>query len=57
VRAESNDSLHIRGERVYVRQLADLNGTPVERKPHAFLKAAKVLRDTRLAARRGRYGR
>jgi hypothetical protein len=49
VRADSYDGQHFRGEKVYTRQVADRQGTPVEREPQAFLKAAKVLSDTRLA--------
>ncbi len=49
VRADSYDGQHFREERVYARKVADQQGAPIEREPQAFLKAARVLSDTRLA--------
>ena len=37
-------------ERVYARRVADRNGAAIEREHFAFVKAAKVVSDTRLAA-------
>lgn len=48
VRADSPTG-HFREERVYARQVADQSGKPIEREHLAFIKAAKVLSDTRLA--------
>ena len=38
-----------REERVYTRRIADAQGKPIQREDHAFLKAAKVVADSRLA--------
>jgi len=37
------------GRRAYTRTLADANGVPIDKEYVAFLKAAKVVSDTRLA--------
>ncbi len=50
VRADSGAGQHFREERIYARQVADQAGKPVTREHVAFLKAAKLLSDTRLAA-------
>lgn len=49
VRADSNSGLHSREERVYARKVADQQGAPIASEAAAFLKAARVLSDTRLA--------
>jgi len=49
LRADSAGGQHFREERVYARQVADQHGTPLMREHFAFLKAAKVLSDSRLA--------
>ncbi len=49
LRADSYDGKHFREERVYRRAVADQQGTPVNREHVAFVKAAKVISDTRLA--------
>jgi len=49
VRADSYSGQHFREERTYRRTVADQQGKPVEREYLAFLKASKVLSDTRLA--------
>jgi len=50
VRAEPYGGLHFSEERIYTRVVADQNGVPLQREHFAFLKGAKVLSDTRLAA-------
>ena len=40
---------HFREERVYTRKVADAHGTVLQREHFAFLKAEKVISDTRLA--------
>ncbi len=49
VRADSYGGQHFREERVYMRQVADKDGSALMREDFAFLKGAKVLSDTRLA--------
>ena len=49
LRADSYDGRHLRQERVYQRTVADQHGTVLNREYLAFLKAAKVVSDTRLA--------
>ena len=49
VRADAYNGKHLRDERVYRRVVADAQGKEIEREHIAFLKAAKVLSDTRLA--------
>jgi hypothetical protein len=49
VRADTYDGRHFRQERVYTRRVADQQGVEVTREHVAFLKAARVLSDTRLA--------
>lgn len=48
VRADTYAGKHLRQERVYRRAVADAQGKEIEREHLAFLKAAKVLFDTRL---------
>ena len=48
VQADSYAGHHFKEERVYMRRVADQHGTPLEREHFAFLKAAKVIDDTRL---------
>jgi hypothetical protein len=49
VRADAFTGQHFREERVYRRSVADQNGVPIEQEHLAFMSAAKVLKDTRLA--------
>ncbi len=49
VRADAYNGKHLRQERAYRRVVADVQGKEIEREHLAFLKAAKVLTDTRLA--------
>ncbi len=49
VRADSYAGQHFREERTYARTVADSQGTVLRREHVAFLKAAKVVSDTRLA--------
>ena len=49
VRADSSGGQHFREERVYARRVADQHGTVLMREHFAFLKAAKLVSDTRLA--------
>ena len=49
VRTDSYSGQHFREERTYRRTVAGQQGKPVEREYLAFLKASKVLSDTRLA--------
>jgi hypothetical protein len=49
VRADSSSGQHFREERIYARKVADQQGTVLMREDFAFLKAAKVVSDTRLA--------
>ena len=49
VRADSSSGQHLRQERSYRRSVADQQGKPLEREYLAFMKASKVLSDTRLA--------
>jgi hypothetical protein len=49
VRADSSGGQHFREERVYARKVADEHGTVLMREHFAFLKAARLLSDTRLA--------
>lgn len=49
VRADAYNGQHYREERSYTRRVADQDGTPLPHEHLAFLKAAKVLSDTRLA--------
>ena len=49
VRADAYNGQHYREERSYTRRVADQNGKPVTHEHVAFLRAAKVLSDTRLA--------
>ena len=49
LRADSYDGKHLRQERVYQRTVADQHGTVLNRESLAFLKAAKVVSDTRRA--------
>ncbi|MBI1739161.1 MAG: hypothetical protein HYR58_07925 [Acidobacteria bacterium] len=50
VRAEPYGGVQYSEERIYSRIVADQNGTPIQHEHFAFLKGAKVLSDTRLAA-------
>ena len=49
VRADTSAGEHFREERIYRRSVADSKGAAIDREYVAFLKAAKVLSDTRLA--------
>jgi len=49
VRADTYDGKHFRDERVYARKVADQHGAAIGSEHVAFMKAAKVLSDTRLA--------
>jgi hypothetical protein len=49
VRADSYRGQQFREERVYARRVADAQGNAIDREHAAFLRAAKVLTDTRLA--------
>lgn len=49
LRVNSYDGKHYREERVYHRVVADQQGNKLDREDLAFVKAAKVLSDTRLA--------
>src|SRR5262249_43013968 len=49
VKADGYAGEHFREERIYARQVADAHGTPLQREHFAFLKAEKLLSDTRLA--------
>ncbi|MBZ5596477.1 MAG: cytochrome c family protein [Acidobacteriia bacterium] len=49
VKADSFAGQHFQEHRVYARRVADENGTPIEQEHLAFMSAAKVLSDTRLA--------
>ncbi len=49
VRADPYDGSHFREQRVWRRAVADQDGNPVENEPAAFMKARKVIEDTRLA--------
>ncbi len=49
VRADDARGQSFRGERAYARTVADTHDTPILREHFAFVKATKVLTDTRLA--------
>ncbi|MCL4402316.1 MAG: hypothetical protein M1436_06615, partial [Acidobacteria bacterium] len=49
VRADSYSGKHFRAERIYSRRVADQHGAEIHSEDAAFMKAAKVLSDTRLA--------
>jgi hypothetical protein len=49
VRADAYNGQHFREQRVYRRTVADQQGKEIDREPTAFLRAASVLSDTRLA--------
>lgn len=49
VQADSFAGQHFQEQRVYSRRVADESGTPIEQEHLAFMSAAKVLGDTRLA--------
>ena len=49
VQAEEYGSEHFREERVYASTVADSHGTVLMREHFAFLRAVKVVSDTRLA--------
>jgi hypothetical protein len=49
VRADGYGGQHFREQRVYRRAVADRQGKEIDREPTAFLRAASVLSDTRLA--------
>lgn len=49
VRADGYGGEHFREERTYARTVADIHGTVLMREHFAFMKAAKVVSDTRLA--------
>jgi len=49
LRADSAGGQHFTERRIYARTVADQHGTVLMREPYAFLKAAKLVSDTRLA--------
>ncbi|MEW5978099.1 MAG: multiheme c-type cytochrome [Acidobacteriota bacterium] len=49
VKADTSDGRHLREEKRYQRVVADQSGTPLAKEHAAFMKATKVLSDTRLA--------
>jgi hypothetical protein len=49
VRADSAAGQHFSEQRVYARSVADQHGTVLMREHFAFLRAAKLVSDTRLA--------
>ena len=49
VRADAYDGKHYREQRVYRRTVAGQDGKEIDREPTAFLRAASVVSDTRLA--------
>jgi Zn-finger protein len=49
LRADTYNGTHFREERLFRRTVADGSGAPVTREPAAFIKAARVVADTRLA--------
>ena len=49
VKADAYDGKHFREQRVYRRTVADQQGKEIDREPVAFLRAASVISDTRLA--------
>ncbi|HXN49956.1 MAG TPA: multiheme c-type cytochrome [Bryobacteraceae bacterium] len=49
VKADAYDGKHFREQRVYRRTVADQEGKEIDREPVAFLRAASVISDTRLA--------
>ncbi len=49
LRADSYDGKHFREKRIYRRTVAGHDGKSLDREHFAFLKGAKVLKDTRLA--------
>jgi Cytochrome c554 and c-prime len=49
LQADSAGGQHFREERVYARRVADRHGTVIMREHFAFLRAVKVVSDTRLA--------
>ncbi len=49
VRSDSFAGQHFREERIFRRSVADQAGVPIEQEHLAFMSAAKVLQDTRLA--------
>ena len=50
VRADPYNGTHQSDRRVFRRTVADAKGTVIEREPQAFIKGAKGLTDTRIAA-------
>jgi hypothetical protein len=54
VRADSFNGKHFRERRVYRRTVAEQDGKTVEREPDAFIKGARVVKDTRLAPKESR---
>jgi hypothetical protein len=49
VRADAYDGKHYREQRIYRRTVAGQDGKEIDREPAAFLRAASVISDTRLA--------
>lgn len=54
LRADAYNGKHFRGERVYRRTVADAGGKTLDREHLAFMKGARVVSDTRLAANQSR---
>ena len=48
VRADGYGGEHFREERVYMRKVANQQGTVIGQEDFAFMKSAKVVSDTRL---------
>ena len=48
LQADSGDGRHFEAERIYDRKVADRQGVTITRESSAFLKAAKLISDTRL---------
>jgi hypothetical protein len=49
VKVDGYGGQHFQQERVYARKVADQHGTMLQREHFAFIKAAKLMSDTRLA--------
>lgn len=54
LRADAYNGKHFRKERVYRRTVADASGKVINREHMAFMRAARVVSDTRLAANQSR---
>ena len=54
LRADSYNGKHFRKERIFRRVVADASGARLDREHLAFMKGARVVSDTRLAANESR---